>query len=60
MMPKVLFVDEFGKDHTFEIFLHNVNPIFGQIVWIVHNFCRPSLIKNSLELLKTLDDSHEN
>jgi hypothetical protein len=58
-MPEVLFVDEFGKDHTFEILFHDVNPFFGQIVRIIDNFCGPSLVEDSLELLKTLDDSHQ-
>lgn len=52
VVPDVLFVDKFGKDHAVDVFLHDMDPVCGEVVRVVNDFDGPGLIKDGFELLE--------
>ncbi len=59
VMPQVLFVHQLAQDHPFNIFLHYVHILFGQVVRVEHKLRGTCLVQDGLELFKPFDNSHQ-
>lgn len=59
MVPKVLSIDEFGQNHAVKIFLHNINPVFWQVIRVINNLRWPRLVEHCFKLLKTFHNPHQ-